>query len=255
MKYINEVFPEFEVFAKLFMKEKETIKTINKIKKKGLKDLSKLDEKTVIKLRDYNFVRFFTVLRQMDIIANCHEKDKGFLAESLVDMLNPYSIAEIFYSEWELLDTVKVNKLDLNANIGTDGFDFFVGKYLYELLERYIELGFDLDMLRHAISIFTDDVDLNSIKKEVMKVYDMKIRSLEGFDLGAEYFKDMKYNINVFFTSGVKEFYIPEGVFEYYEGKKEVKKTLKMPKSKDENSKNNKTKPVITSTINKDKER
>lgn len=250
MKYINEIFPEFEAFARLLVGENKIIKSINKIKSK-IKNVSKVNEKTVIKLRDYNFIRFYNVLNQIDMILQCQDNEQYTLSESLGEMTDPNSLSEIFYQELELLNLAKYNGLKLNANVGTDGFDFFLGKYIYHFLERNV----DFDILRNCVSIFTDEVDLASIEKEVMKKYNMKFNGSERFDLGADYFKDMKYNINLFFTSNVEDFYISEDAIAPYEEETVERKPLKMPESNEEKGKGDKNKPTIISTVNKDKER
>lgn len=204
MKYISDIFPEFKIFAQLFAKESKIIASVRKMNEHFAKNPDKLDRRHVLKLRNYNLARFYYFLEQLKVISYCLNGDKDTIACVLSDMLNPYTMEELFREEYNLISLSNKNRFKLNTEVGSDGFDFFFGHYLYQFLERNV----DLIDLRHCVSRFTNITDLDSIKKEVMKRYNLKINSKVAISLGSEYFRNVKDNINLFFTSELDEFYV-----------------------------------------------
>ena len=76
MKVFESLIPEAKFFKKTIDIYRKYTNKINRIKRR-FKLSSDIREKDILKLRDYNFVRFQSILYQMDMFNVLEEQERG----------------------------------------------------------------------------------------------------------------------------------------------------------------------------------
>ena len=196
MKVFDSLIPEAKFFKKTIdIYHKYTYK-INRIKRR-FKLSSDIREKDILKLRDYNFVRFQSLLYQMDMLKVLEEQERGLTCDFLSEQLDPYALSDVFYQEQESLDLVNALKLNLNTDVLSSGFSFFFNNIVVDTVDS----GVDLEVVQNLLEPFVKNQnDILRLKKAAMNEYKRQLcLSFGNYD--KERFDNLRYNLNFLFSS------------------------------------------------------
>lgn len=196
MKVFDSLIPEAKIFKKTIDIYHKYTNKINRIKRR-FKLSSDIREKDILKLRDYNFVRFQSLLYQMDMLKVLEEQERGLTCDFLSEQLDPYALSDVFYQEQESLDLVNALKLNLNTDVLSSGFSFFFNNIVVDTVDS----GVDLEVVQNLLEPFVKNQnDILRLKKAAMKEYKRQLcLSFGNYD--KERFDNLRYNLNFLFSS------------------------------------------------------
>lgn len=196
MKVFDSLIPEAKFFKKTIDIYHKYTNKINRIKRR-FKLSSDIREKDILKLRDYNFVRFQSLLYQMDMLKVLEEQERGLTCDFLSEQLDPYALSDVFYQEQESLDLVNALKLNLNTDVLSSGFSFFFNNIVVDTVDS----GVDLEVVQNLLEPFVKNQnDILRLKKAAMKEYKRQLcLSFGNYD--KERFDNLRYNLNFLFSS------------------------------------------------------
>ena len=164
MKVFDSLIPEAKFFKKTIDIYHKYTNKINRIKRR-FKLSSDIREKDILKLRDYNFVRFQSLLYQMDMLKVLEEQERGLTCDFLSEQLDPYALSDVFYQEQESLDLVNALKLNLNTDVLSSGFSFFFNNIVVDTVDS----GVDLEVVQNLLEPFVKNQnDILRLKKAAM---------------------------------------------------------------------------------------
>lgn len=196
MKVFDSLIPEAKFFKKTIDIYHKYTNKINRIKRR-FKLSSDIREKDILKLRDYNFVRFQSLLYQMDMLKVLEEQERGLTCDFLSEQLDPYALSDVFYQEQESLDLVNALKLNLNTDVLSSGFSFFFNNIVVDTVDS----GVDLEVVQNLLEPFVKNQnDILRLKKAAMNEYKRQLcLSFGNYD--KERFDNLRYNLNFLFSS------------------------------------------------------
>lgn len=196
MKVFESLIPEAKFFKKTIDIYRKYTNKINRIKRR-FKLSSDIREKDILKLRDYNFVRFQSILYQMDMFNVLEEQERGLTCDFISEQLDPYALSDVFYQEQESLDLVNALKLNLNTEVLSSGFSFFFNNIVVDTVDS----GVDLEVVQNLLEPFVKNQnDILRLKKAAMNEYKRQLYlSVGNYD--KERFDNLRYNLNVLFSS------------------------------------------------------
>ena len=196
MKVFESLIPEAKFFKKTIDIYRKYTNKINRIKRR-FKLSSDIHEKDILKLRDYNFVRFQSILYQMDMFNVLEEQERGLTCDFISEQLDPYALSDVFYQEQESLDLVNALKLNLNTDMLSSGFSFFFNNIVVDTVDS----GVDLEVVQNLLEPFVKNQnDILRLKKAAMNEYKRQLYlSVGNYD--KERFDNLRYNLNVLFSS------------------------------------------------------
>ena len=196
MKVFDSLIPEAKIFKKTIDIYHKYTNKINRIKRR-FKLSSDIREKDILKLRDYNFVRFQSLLYQMDMLKVLEEQERGLTCDFLSEQLDPYALSDVFYQEQESLDLVNALKLNLNTDVLSSGFSFFFNNIAVDTVDS----GVDLEVVQNLLEPFVKNQnDILRLKKAAMNEYKRQLcLSFGNYD--KERFDNLRYNLNFLFSS------------------------------------------------------
>lgn len=196
MKVFESLIPEAKFFKKTIDIYRKYTNKINRIKRR-FKLSSDIREKDILKLRDYNFVRFQSILYQMDMFNVLEEQERGLTCDFISEQLDPYALSDVFYQEQESLDLVNALKLNLNTDMLSSGFSFFFNNIVVDTVDS----GVDLEVVQNLLEPFVKNQnDILRLKKAAMNEYKRQLYlSVGNYD--KERFDNLRYNLNVLFSS------------------------------------------------------
>ena len=196
MKVFESLIPEAKFFKKTIDIYRKYTNKINRIKRR-FKLSSDIREKDILKLRDYNFVRFQSILYQMDMFNVLEEQERGLTCDFISEQLDPYALSDVFYQEQESLDLVNALKLNLNTDMLSSGFSFFFNNIVVDTVDS----GVDLEVVQNLLEPFVKNQnDILRLKKAAMNEYERQLYlSVGNYD--KERFDNLRYNLNVLFSS------------------------------------------------------
>lgn len=196
MKVFESLIPEAKFFKKTIDIYRKYTNKINRIKRR-FKLSSDIREKDILKLRDYNFVRFQSILYQMDMLKVLEEQERGLTCDFISEQLDPYALSDVFYQEQESLDLVNALKLNLNTDMLSLGFSFFFNNIVVDTVDS----GVDLEVVQNLLEPFVKNQnDILRLKKAAMNEYKRQLYlSVGNYD--KERFDNLRYNLNVLFSS------------------------------------------------------
>ena len=196
MKVFVRLIPEAKIFKKTRDIYHKYTNKINRIKRR-FKLSSDIREKDILKLRDYNFVRFQSLLYQMDMLKVLEEQERGLTCDFLSEQLDPYALSDVFYQEQESLDLVNALKLNLNTDVLSSGFSFFFNNIVVDTVDS----GVDLEVVQNLLEPFVKNQnDILRLKKAAMNEYKRQLcLSFGNYD--KERFDNLRYNLNFLFSS------------------------------------------------------
>lgn len=196
MKVFESLIPEAKFFKKSIDIYRKYTNKINRIKRR-FKLSSDIHEKDILKLRDYNFVRFQSILYQMDMFNVLEEQERGLTCDFISEQLDPYALSDVFYQEQESLDLVNALKLNLNTDMLSSGFSFFFNNIVVDTVDS----GVDLEVVQNLLEPFVKNQnDILRLKKAAMNEYKRQLYlSVGNYD--KERFDNLRYNLNVLFSS------------------------------------------------------
>lgn len=196
MKVFESLIPEAKFFKKSIDIYRKYTNKINRIKRR-FKLSSDIREKDILKLRDYNFVRFQSILYQMDMFNVLEEQERGLTCDFISEQLDPYALSDVFYQEQESLDLVNALKLNLNTDMLSSGFSFFFNNIVVDTVDS----GVDLEVVQNLLEPFVKNQnDILRLKKAAMNEYKRQLYlSVGNYD--KERFDNLRYNLNVLFSS------------------------------------------------------
>lgn len=196
MKVFESLIPEAKFFKKTIDIYRKYTNKINRIKRR-FKLSSDIREKDILKLRDYNFVRFQSILYQMDMLKVLEEQERGLTCDFISEQLDPYALSDVFYQEQESLDLVNALKLNLNTDMLSSGFSFFFNNIVVDTVDS----GVDLEVVQNLLEPFVKNQnDILRLKKAAMNEYKRQLYlSVGNYD--KERFDNLRYNLNVLFSS------------------------------------------------------
>lgn len=196
MKVFDSLIPEAKIFKKTIDIYHKYTNKINRIKRR-FKLSSDIREKDILKLRDYNFVRFQSLLYQMDMLKVLEEQERGLTCDFLSEQLDPYALSDVFYQEQESLDLVNALKLNLNTDVLSSGFSFFFNNIVVDTVDS----GVDLEVVQNLLEPFVKNQnDILRLKKAAMNEYKRQLcLSFGNYD--KERFDNLRYNLNFLFSS------------------------------------------------------
>lgn len=159
----------------------------------SIKDFSKVSPAKILKLRNYNLVRFASFIFEMELLNDLESQDKSLTAAFLYEQMDTYSLNEVFKQEKECL--YLENKSALKPDMS----------FLHRMIIETLKVGVDLDVFGDLLKDFVSNNDqLRSLKYEVLKVFYAEMQgNLANFD--KEQFESMNYNINALFSSLVEK--------------------------------------------------
>lgn len=196
MKVFESLIPEAKFFKKTIDIYRKYTNKINRIKRR-FKLSSDIRERDILKLRDYNFVRFQSILYQMDMFNVLEEQERDLTCDFISEQLDPYALSDVFYQEQESLDLVNALKLNLNTDMLSSGFSFFFNNIVVDTVDS----GVDLEVVQNLLEPFVKNQnDILRLKKAAMNEYKRQLYlSVGNYD--KERFDNLRYNLNVLFSS------------------------------------------------------
>ena len=196
MKVFESLIPEAIFFKKTIDVYRKYTQKINRIKRR-FKLSSDIREKDILKLRDYNFVRFQSILSQMDMFNVLEEQERGLTCDFISEQLDPYALSDVFYQEQESLELVNALKLNLNTDVLSPSFSFFFNNIVVDTVDSGVDLGVVQNLLEPFVK---NQNDILRLKKAAMNEYKRQLfLSVGNYD--KERFDNLRYNLNILFSS------------------------------------------------------